>query len=760
MTTVIDVCATEVKSLNRQMDADLREADELLAMHRGIQQAGVQLLEDARKLGDRLIQKKDSLAGRGEWTQWVTQYLPDIGQRHATNYMRISREWESLQAYLGEESQQVSLRGAIAYLQDAQKAELSQQEKDAVLASYRKIGGRLFTRRGKYPLCIEVVDDDFARLYSFPKSFRSWSHMAEHWDKKGEDYLNGLEKLRETRQLDQVSAAAVARPSSDSFEVVTHPEPEQPTQTGRRGSAEQLLSVGDHASEDGSGNGASDKSDPEFDALLNSGKFSVGDCVRMSKLSPYDSFESGGRRRPVSVACVVNVKVGVSGHRYELAAEPGDQPFMTCREDWLEPAALFEEGDYVTGIDRKGIQRTGWAIRVGFKHLWVTDDEGKAAHDAGAPRIQLKNFWGMDQDKARLCEPGQSLAGDGKPAISVEPLQSRKETPPSPPLISKQTIEKQFRSVLQVALFGLGTDQVRNIVEAAIAEAEPKAKDEPQPEESPQPEIEFSSTVIDDDVLEVLRGATGEENRIYLNSGQLERKLYQKTDKVIAAMGGKWTGRKVQAHVFDEGVDAARLLELVVEHGKVPAKNPLAFFETPPEEAQQLVSHLGLENAERGDIILEPSCGNGALLREISKVKEDCGVNFQVMACELDKKRAAAARKLKIAYVINEVDFLDWAEGCHGTVQKIAMNPPFSVKDNPTAYVDHIMAAWDVLAEGGTLAAIAPAGLAFRNDKKVRALRQLVLDHGQIIDRPQGSFSTSGTGVSTVFVVLHKPVED
>jgi hypothetical protein len=46
--------------------------------------------------------------------------------------------------------------------------------------------------------------------------------------------------------------------------------------------------------------------------------------------------------------------------------------------------------------------------------------------------------------------------------------------------------------------------------------------------------------ITDQEVLDVLRAMTCEGDLAVLNSGQLERKLYEKVNKVLAALGGKW----------------------------------------------------------------------------------------------------------------------------------------------------------------------------------------------------------------------------
>lgn len=262
--------------------------------------------------------------------------------------------------------------------------------------------------------------------------------------------------------------------------------------------------------------------------------------------------------------------------------------------------------------------------------------------------------------------------------------------------------------------------------------------------------IELSSRLIEADVLGVLSKASAEDNLLYLNGDKLDRKLYVDTNKVIEGMGGKWKGGKVQAHVFDAGTDVAGLLEIVLEHGKVPEKNPLAFFRSTQPVVEMVETYMKSGYATA----LEPSCGDGALLPAL----RHNGHEAFITAVEVDSARAKKAKSLGIADEVVNEDFLAWSKGRTPCYQAIAMNPPFSAKGNATVYVDHIESAYSLLASGGRLIAIAPAGLKYNTTKKVAALRALIESLGEdILDIPENAFHESGTGVSTVLVIMDKP---
>lgn len=66
--------------------------------------------------------------------------------------------------------------------------------------------------------------------------------------------------------------------------------------------------------------------------------------------------------------------------------------------------------------------------------------------------------------------------------------------------------------------------------------------------------------------------------------------------------------------------------------------------------------------------------------------------------------------------------------------------------------------AFSLLAVGGTLVAIMPSGVMFRENKKTTMFRVNILNRYAVLveDNPGGSFKESGTMVNTVRVKLVK----
>lgn len=122
---------------------------------------------------------------------------------------------------------------------------------------------------------------------------------------------------------------------------------------------------------------------------------------------------------------------------------------------------------------------------------------------------------------------------------------------------------------------------------------------------------------IDQSVLAVLSNALADGNAVRL-AGQLDRKLYERTDKVLNAAGGTWN-RKARAHLFD-GDAASRLDEIILTGEIVLPKDDFNFFPTPPSIVERMID---LADVQRGMKVLEPSAGRGAARGELQIVRNN-----------------------------------------------------------------------------------------------------------------------------------------
>lgn len=245
---------------------------------------------------------------------------------------------------------------------------------------------------------------------------------------------------------------------------------------------------------------------------------------------------------------------------------------------------------------------------------------------------------------------------------------------------------------------------------------------------------------VDDTVLNVLANAQMDGARLVL-TGQLDRKLYEKTNKVLEAAGGKWD-RKAKAHVFP--VDAADAMEQIVQTGEVTLirtiQQDFGYFPTPPAVVARLIE---LADIEPGMAVLEPSAGQGAIANAVA----DLGATVDCYEL-LRENYLILTGNLKLRHV-RPMDFL--AQAPEASYDRIVMNPPFAKQ----ADIHHVNHALRFLKPGGLLVSVMSAGVTFRDNKLTQDFRDLIRARGGDIEvLPDGAFKESGTGVRTVVVTI------
>jgi len=172
--------------------------------------------------------------------------------------------------------------------------------------------------------------------------------------------------------------------------------------------------------------------------------------------------------------------------------------------------------------------------------------------------------------------------------------------------------------------------------------------------------------------------------------------------------------------------------------GTAVAKD-LQFYRSPPAVVAALLRNL---NFAAGDRILEPSCGDGAIIRELPS-------HTVIIGIEVDPTRAAYAGANCGNFLTMKIpqDF-----------DYVLMNPPFY----GTHWMDHVRKAFDCLKPGGRLRAVLPATAEVSESAKHVAFRAWATkvgkeNYGRMwTDLPMESFAESGTRVQTVILEMRK----
>lgn len=250
-----------------------------------------------------------------------------------------------------------------------------------------------------------------------------------------------------------------------------------------------------------------------------------------------------------------------------------------------------------------------------------------------------------------------------------------------------------------------------------------------------------STVKVSIDVLAVLDRAETDGNALRLTE-QLDRKLYQDTDKVLKAAGGKWN-RSKRAHLFDG--DAADAIAPVILTGEVvSAKQQFGYFPTPAPVVQRVID---LARIERGMRVLEPSAGRGALAFAAVRA----GAVVDCVEVQPEHANALAAEGERNITVMT-ADFL--TTDPQSTYDRVVMNPPFARQ----ADISHVLHAYKHLRPGGRLVSVMSAGVASRKTDLTRQFWALLKDvDGWTVTLPDGAFKESGTGVRTVLAVIPRP---
>jgi hypothetical protein len=257
---------------------------------------------------------------------------------------------------------------------------------------------------------------------------------------------------------------------------------------------------------------------------------------------------------------------------------------------------------------------------------------------------------------------------------------------------------------------------------------------------------------IEEDVLAVLRLLVWKDG-ICTIAYQLDRKLYDKVNKVLTALGGKWN-RKLGGHEFKDNPDAETAVRESIATGMyLDAKQAFQFFETPPALALQVANFLDrlllLKARQTGDTgykrsevkWLEPSAGTGNLCWAMDEIGYTKGRAMDVNPTVLDKLK----KRLPDIGVVT-ADFLQVNPTAE--FDAVLMNPPFSNLGD----VRHVLHALKFVKAGGALVAIMCPAWTYRGDEVAREFRAFIENCGERAKwelLPEGSFKESGTGVRT-----------
>ena len=240
--------------------------------------------------------------------------------------------------------------------------------------------------------------------------------------------------------------------------------------------------------------------------------------------------------------------------------------------------------------------------------------------------------------------------------------------------------------------------------------------------------------------MEVLQKCKVEGMVVKLPNTQLDRKEYLEVKKAIELIGGKWKGGKVQGFVFQS--DPTDLLNQIANGEKRNLKKEFQFFATPSKLTKKLVE---LAELKQGDTILEPSAGQGAIIKAINEVCDISPDCFELM----DVNRLILA-KTDLNYSLIGEDFL---KSDNIKYSKIIANPPFSKNQD----IEHVYKMYEKLHKGGRIVSIMSKHWITSNNKKETNFRMFLnINDCEYQSVNAGEFKESGTNISSIIVEIRR----
>lgn len=200
----------------------------------------------------------------------------------------------------------------------------------------------------------------------------------------------------------------------------------------------------------------------------------------------------------------------------------------------------------------------------------------------------------------------------------------------------------------------------------------------------------------------------------------------------------------------------------------------MSYWPTPAAVAHDLLDWIVMPGHADGGgepqvRVLEPSAGEGHLVRAIRERLPKA----HITAVEPNPMRAAKLRTMPGVEVIEatlEQYLVDVAmqalAGQWEPFDMAVMNPPFTLRNRPQAWADHVLAVYHdpyLLTDCGLVGAVVPHVLLTgsetgRRSKRVRAMRELLTFCGQAEACRRGAFArTVGAKVSAAIMWAQKP---
>lgn len=247
--------------------------------------------------------------------------------------------------------------------------------------------------------------------------------------------------------------------------------------------------------------------------------------------------------------------------------------------------------------------------------------------------------------------------------------------------------------------------------------------------------------------MDVLKKCTLDGRVIRLPKMKLDKELYDEVKNILYKNGAEWKGHRIQGFLFQ--FDPKEIFERFQSGEKVNLKQEYQFFETQINLARTMVMEAGITKVPPSFKILEPSAGQGGVLRAIAEVLPSMSIDI----CEVMPENIEVIKQR--GYRVNFIceDFLQIPKALTGFYDRIIANPPFSNNQD----IEHCMKMYECLKKGGRMVTILGTSWMHGKQKKQEAFRKWLKEVDATIENiAAGAFSQSGTTVKTVLCIINK----
>jgi len=246
---------------------------------------------------------------------------------------------------------------------------------------------------------------------------------------------------------------------------------------------------------------------------------------------------------------------------------------------------------------------------------------------------------------------------------------------------------------------------------------------------------------IEQNIIDILKQWSFEDNKYFLPNINLDRKIYLKCNDVLTSLGLIWNKWK-KAHITDENIENLQeTLNDILDIWEVETikeyRDKYQFFETPYSIAKTMEELLEVEQC---NTILEPSAWHGAIASIV-----DYGT-CSLTCLELDPIKCDILKsKLKEKTEIINIDFLEYK---NNSFDRIILNPPYS---NNQA-IKHILHWYELLNKWWVLVALTPSNILTKEYKDLtKKLIDLEPSTYQVED-----WQFEFTNIKTIIIKLKK----